>query len=42
MAEGRVEGLTNELCHRVMLALCFDGARNAVIFQDGKEKLYKI
>lgn len=37
-----LQGLTNELRHGVMLALCLDGARNAVIFQDGEEKLHKV
>lgn len=41
-AKGCLRGLTNELCHRVMLALCFDGACNAVIFQDGEKKLHKV
>lgn len=37
-----LQGLTNELRHGVMLALCLDGACNAVVFQDGEEKLHKV
>ena len=34
--------LTYELCHGVMFTFGFNGASNAVVFQDGEEKLHKV
>ena len=34
--------LTYELRHRVMFTFGFNGASNAVVFQDGEEKLHKV
>lgn len=31
-----------ELCHRVMFTFGLNGACDAVVFQDGKEKLHKV
>lgn len=33
---------TYKFRHRVMFSFCFNGASDAVIFQDGEEKLHKI
>lgn len=40
--KGTSRGLTNELGHGVVLALCFDGTHDAVIFQDREEQLHKV